>query len=172
MIKLSCNFSKPPIPRFRCTDKETIINSLHSKKSSGYDLITVLILKSLPPTGIKYLAQLFNSALFPRYFPDQLKVAQIILLLKPGKPLHELQSYRPISLLPVVSKVFEKLLLRRILSLVASNSLIPDHQFGFRKRHSTIAQTHRLVQRIHTALDSSIFPKPSIRCGMQDYYTR
>jgi hypothetical protein len=37
---------------------------------------------------------------------------------------------------------------------VATESLIPDHQFGFRKRHSTIDQTHPLVQRIHTALDS------------------
>jgi hypothetical protein len=68
------------------------INSFNSKKTSGYDLITVLILKSLPPIGIKYLTQLFNSALFLRYFPDQWKVAQIILLLKPGKPPYGLQS--------------------------------------------------------------------------------
>jgi hypothetical protein len=124
------------------------------KKSSGYVLITVLILKSLPPIRIKYLTQLFISAFFLRYFPDQWKVAQVILLLKLGKPPHELLSYRPISLLPVVSKVFEELLLHLILPLVASKSLISDHQFGFRKRHSTIDQTHRLVQRIHTALDS------------------
>jgi hypothetical protein len=123
------------------------------KKPSGYYLITVLILKSLSPIGIKYLTQLFNSALFLGYFPAHWKVAQIILLLKPGKPPHELTSYRPISLLPAVSKVFEKLLIQCILPLVASNSLIPDHQFGFRRRHSTIDQTHRLVQRIHTALD-------------------
>jgi hypothetical protein len=113
---------EPPVPRFRCPDIQTIINSLHPKKSSGYDLITVLILKPLPPIGIKYLTQLFNSALFLGYFPDQWKVAQIILLLKLSKP-HELQSYRPISLLPVVSKFFEKLLLHRILTLLASNSL-------------------------------------------------
>jgi hypothetical protein len=71
---------------------QTIVNSLHSKKSSGYDLITILILKSLPPIGIKYLTQLFNSALLLRHFPDQWKIAQIILLLKPGKPPYELQS--------------------------------------------------------------------------------
>jgi hypothetical protein len=81
------------------------------------------------------------------------KVAHI-LLLKQGKPRHELQSYRPISLLPVVSKVFEKLLLHRILPLVATKRFIPDHQFGFQKRHSTINQAHRLVQQIYTALDS------------------
>jgi hypothetical protein len=63
---------------------ESVINSLHSKKkSSCYDLITGLILKALPPIGIKNLTQLFNSALFLGYFPAQWKVAQIILLLKP-----------------------------------------------------------------------------------------
>jgi hypothetical protein len=113
-----------------------------------------MILKSLPPIGIKYLTYMFYSALLLGYFPDQWKVAKIILLLKPGKPPHELQSYRPISLLSVVSKVFENLLLHRILPLVATNNLIQDYQFGFQKRHSAINQTHRLVQRIHIALDS------------------
>jgi hypothetical protein len=98
--------------------------------------------------------QLFNSPLPLGYFRDQWKVAQIILFLKSAKPPHELQSYRPISLLSVISKVFEKLLLHLILPLVATNSLIPDNQFGSRKRHSIINQTHRLVQRIHTALDT------------------
>jgi hypothetical protein len=121
---------------------------------SGYDLITGLILKALPPIGIKFLTQLFNSASILGYFPAQWEVAQIILLLKPGKLPHELTSYLPINLLPVVSKVFEKLLLNRILPLVAYNSLIPAHQFGFRKRHSTIEQTHRIIQRVHEALES------------------
>jgi hypothetical protein len=134
-----------PIPRIRRTEVHAIISSLHPKKSSGYDLITGRILQALPPVAIQFLIQLFNAALILGYFPAQWKVAQIILLLKPGKP-HEIISYRPISLLSVVSKVFEKLLLNRLLPLVASHSLIPDHQFGFRKRHSTIEQTHRVVQ--------------------------
>jgi hypothetical protein len=71
--------------------------------------------------------------------------------LKSGKPPHELTSYRPISLL---SKVFEKILLKRLLPLVDNNCLIPAHQFGFRKTHSTIEQTHRVVQRIHEALEN------------------
>jgi hypothetical protein len=66
--------------------------------------------------------------------------AQIIIF-KPGKPPNELTSYWPISLLPIVSKVFEKLLLERLLPMVENNRLIPNHQFGFRQRHSTIEQT-------------------------------
>jgi hypothetical protein len=65
-----------------------------------------------------------------------MKVAQIILILKPGKPPYELTSYQPISLIPTVSKVFEKLLL--FLLKVENTRLIPNHQFGFRQRHSTI----------------------------------
>jgi hypothetical protein len=61
----------------------------------------------LPIIGIKYLAQLLNAVVLKGYFPAQWKVTQIILILKPGKPPNELTSYRPISLLPIVSKVFE-----------------------------------------------------------------
>jgi hypothetical protein len=56
-----------------------------------------------------------NAVLLKGYFPAQWKVAQIILILKPGKPPNELTSYQPISLLPTVSKVLEKLLLKRLL---------------------------------------------------------
>jgi hypothetical protein len=79
------------------------------------------------------------------YFPAQWKVAQTILILKPGKPPNELTSYRPISLLPTVSKVLEKLLLKPLLRMVENNRLIPNHQFSFRQGHSTIEQTHRIV---------------------------
>jgi hypothetical protein len=61
--------------------------------------------------------------------------------LKPGKP-NEITSYRPIRLLPIVSEVFEKILLKGLLPVVENNRLIPNHQFGFRQRHSTIEQTH------------------------------
>jgi hypothetical protein len=80
--------------------------------------------------------------LLKRYFPAQWKDAQIILILKPGKPSNELTSYRPISLLPTVSKVFEKILLKRLFPVVENNRLICNHQFGLRQRHSTIEQTH------------------------------
>jgi hypothetical protein len=84
----------------------------------------------LPTIGIKYLTRLFNAVLLKGYFPAQWKVAEFILILKPGKPPNELKSYRPISLLPIVSKVFEKLLSKWLLSVVENNRLMPNHQFG------------------------------------------
>jgi hypothetical protein len=121
---------------------QDVISRLNPKKSLGYDLITGKILKELPIIGIKYLTQLFNAILLTGYLPAQWKVAQMILILQPGKPPNELTSYWPISFLPIVSKVFEKLLLKKILPIVESNRLIPNHQFDFRQRHSTIQQTH------------------------------
>jgi hypothetical protein len=70
------------------------------------------------------------------------------------KPPHQLSSYRPISLLPIASKVFEKLL-KCLLPLVEHANLIPNHQFGFRPRHLTIEQTYRLIRVLNDTLDNS-----------------
>jgi hypothetical protein len=100
---------------------------------SGYNLIPGKILKELPIIGIKYLTQLFSAVLLKGYFPAQWKIAQIILNLQPEKPPNELTSYRPISLLPTACKVFEKILLKRLLPTFENSRLIPNHQFGFSK---------------------------------------
>jgi hypothetical protein len=82
---------------------------------------------------MKYLTQLFNAVLLTRYFPEEWKVAQVILILKSGTPPNELTSYRPINLLSIVSKVSEKFLLKRLLPIVESSRLIPNNQFRFRQ---------------------------------------
>jgi len=63
--------------------------------------------------------------------PSIWKHAQIILILKPGKPENP-SSYRPISLLSVVGKLFEKILLKRITKIATDNKIIPDFQYGFK----------------------------------------
>jgi hypothetical protein len=94
-----------------------------------------------------YLTQLFNTILRNGFFPATLEVAQIILILKPGKLPNELTSYRPISLLSIASKVFESLPLKRLLPMVENNRLIPNHHFGLKQMHSIIEQTHRIVKK-------------------------
>jgi hypothetical protein len=98
---------EPPIKRFKRAEVPEVISNLNPKKSSGYDLIIGKILEELSMIGIKYLAELFNAVLLKGYVPAQWKVAQVILILKPGKSPNELTSYQPISLLPIVSKVCE-----------------------------------------------------------------
>jgi hypothetical protein len=89
-------------------------------------------LKELPTLCIQYLTQLFNAILLSGYFlTPTFPLAQIILIPKPGKPPHQLSSYQPISLFRIASKVFEKLLLKRLLPLAEHANLIPNHQFVF-----------------------------------------
>jgi len=73
---------------------------------------------------------------------------------KPGKPINDVTSYRPISLLPIHSKIsLKKLLLIRLRSDVDLSALLPDYQFGFRAGHSTIHQRHRIVHEIAKSLE-------------------
>ena len=76
------------------------------------------------------------------------------MLHKPGKDPHQTASYRPISLLPVFSKILEKIIYDRIKPIIETKKLIPDHQFGFRNKHSTIEQMHRLINEIIVALEN------------------
>ncbi|KAA5654936.1 hypothetical protein F3G60_35585, partial [Pseudomonas aeruginosa] len=69
------------------------------------------------------------------------------------KPVNELSSYRPISLLTVTSKLFESLLLHRLLEEIHQRAIIPDHQFGFRQQHGTVEQVHRICSVIRKALE-------------------
>lgn len=72
---------------------------------------------------------------------------------KPGKNETEVQSYRPISLLPILSKLFEKALIKRIKPILIELGTIPLHQFGFREQHATVEQVHRVVKHIHNAFE-------------------
>jgi hypothetical protein len=119
---------------------QDVINSLNPKKSSGYNIIIDKILTELPIIGINYLIQLFNAVLLNGFFLAQWKITQMILILKPGSPHNELTSYWPVSILPIVSKVSEKLLLKRPLPMVQNSRLVPTHQFVFKQRYSTIGR--------------------------------
>lgn len=133
-----------------------IAKDLSAKKSPGYDLITTKILKKLPHIAVKKLLFIINACFRLRHVPLEWKVAEVIVIKKSGKPDHEITSYRPISLLPVMSKIFEKLLLKRLRPLLTSRLLIPDHQFGFRNNHSTIQQVHRIVDIAERAIENKL----------------
>src|SRR5215475_12329229 len=72
---------------------------------------------------------------------------------KPGKNPTDVASYRPISLLPILSKILEKLLLKRIYSDTNLQVWLPTHQLGLRKAHSTIQQCHRITDIINKAFE-------------------
>jgi hypothetical protein len=71
------------------------------------DLITPKMLKELPQKGFILLAHLFNAILRHQYWPHKLKLAEIILIPKPGKDSKEVKFYRPISLLPIIANYYK-----------------------------------------------------------------
>lgn len=127
---------------------KSILATLKAKKAPGEDRIPNTALKLLPKKAIAHLVAIFNAILRQRLFPDNWKTAEVITLLKPGKNPIFPQNYRPISLLPALSKVLETVILARLKEETDDLQLIPDTQIGFRAKHSTTHQTLRVVEQI------------------------
>lgn len=83
-----------------------LIKKLKNGKSTGYDLITNKVLKNLPRKPIILITFIFNAMLRLSYFPLILKLSIVILIPKPNKPKTLASSYRPITLLPTLAKLF------------------------------------------------------------------
>lgn len=129
------------------------ISMLNKKKSPGYDLIDGHVISKLPHKCVVFLTLIFNSIIRLNHFPSQWKCAEIIMIQKPNKPGNSVASFRPISLLVIFSKIFEKIFLRRLSPVLENRNIIPEHQFGFRNKHGTPEQIHRIVNIITDALE-------------------
>lgn len=130
-----------------------IIKELKPGKSPGHDLVTTTMIKHLPHCMIQSICQLFNAIAKFGYFPKQWKKSIIIMIPKPGKDKTSPASYRPISLLTCLSKLFEKVLLLRLTPYIKQGNIIPSHQFGFRQKHGTIEQVNRITSEIRTTFE-------------------
>ena len=145
---------------FQNIDEETVmktIQNLPSKNSCGVDGISSKLIKIIEPAIIKPLTLLINQVLNTGIFPDELKIAKVIPLFKKDDP-KLLTNYRPISLLPTISKVIEKIIFTQLSTYFNENKLIFDNQYGFRPKHSTEYAALELVDRIITHMDNKEVP--------------
>jgi len=123
---------------------EKIIKELKSKSSSGYDEITTRILKISSPYIVSPLTHICNRMLSTGTFPARLKYSKIKPIYKKGdKTL--ITNYRPISLLPVFSKIFEKVLYKILYHHLILNSILVKEQFGFRCNSSSETAIYTLI---------------------------
>ena len=99
-----------------------IIKRLNAKHSSGHDNVSTILLKEISPLISSPLTLILNQSLTTGIFPDKLKVAKIIPLFKKDDP-HNFDNYRPISLLPAISKVFEKAVFIQLYDYINENEL-------------------------------------------------
>ena len=138
-------------------DTMKVIASLKSKTSSGYDGITVQLLKQVAPGISKPLTALINQSLHNGRFPDGLKLSKIIPLYK--KDSREIMgNYRPVSLLCAMSKVFERVVYNQLYEYFKQHKLFHKNQYGFRDEHSTELASLELIDRILHDLDKKKNP--------------
>ena len=129
-----------------------IIDCLNLKKSTGPNGIPVFILKAFKDFCSFWLSKLINLCFENGEFPELLKLAKVIPLHKKESILNYL-NYRPISLLSVFSKIYEKTIYSRVYSYLVKNNLIYNKQFGFRGNHSVNHAIISITEHIRSLID-------------------
>jgi len=129
-----------------------IINEMECKKSSGYDEIPTVFLKSLKNELGQPLANLINSCITQNVFPTNLKMADINPVYKKKDKLNK-DNYRSINLLPTISKVFEKVLNNQLTEF--AYNFFSLHLSGFRKQHGCNDILTLMVEDWRKAIDNN-----------------
>lgn len=125
-------------PPFTEEEVKTAIKSMKNKKAPGQDLLETEIIKSAWSTLGEEIIDMYNRCLSQGVFPRQWKQAVIRILLKSeDKDVTEPRSYRPISLLPVLGKILEKLVVTRLGEIINNHPRTSNRQYGFKPGCST-----------------------------------
>ena len=142
-------FFKPVIP----TEISTIISSLKNKPSN-INTTPVKILKLVRNIISTPLANIINKSLTSGNFPNSLKIARVTPIYKEGSKT-DTNNYRPISVLPTMSKIFEKVVHKQLYTYLEINSLLDQNQFGFREKRSTTHAILNFLQYLYKNIDSN-----------------
>lgn len=129
-----------------------IINGINSKKSNGPDGFPTSVLKDNIQKFSSILSHMFNQILCSGIYPDCLKMSKVVPIFKSGESNNPC-NYRPISTLSVFNKVFEKLLVKRILEFYDKYDVLYKYQYGFRKGCSTSTAIVELVDFLIENID-------------------
>ena len=135
-------------------------SNLSSSPATGPDKVTYHMLKHLPRSGMDFLLYIFNLLWTSHSFPFIWKTSSIIPIHKMGKPLDAPASFRPTFLTSCVSKLFERIILSRLLFFLESNSILSSRQVGFHPGRSTLDQILFLSQSILYGFNK---PRPGSR---------
>ena len=136
----------------QCGEILSLIRNLNPNKATGSDGISGQMLLLCDNSVVLPLKIIFQNILISAIYPDMWKLANVIPIFKKGdKQL--IKNYRPISLLPICGKMFEKIIFNNLYNYLNGNNLITKNQSGFRPGDSTTNQLLYLVNEIHKAFD-------------------
>ena len=139
---------------YECTPQEieSIIFSLKSKRCAPQE-IPVSLLKQIVDIISPIISQLVNASVSKGLFPKALKVARIVPIHKAG-PKSDKKNYRPISILPTLSKIFEKAMHKRITNFFVKFNLLYNDQYGFQSKKNTTDAIIKFTDQCYDILDS------------------
>ena len=150
-INIPCNDNTFSFNTIKEYELRKIINDLKNDKATGTDMIGVKVLKAGLPVLSPILTSLFNKSLMQGYVPTCWKKKRISPLFKTGDPF-DVNNYRPISILPVTMKVFEKIIHNQMSSFLIKHNILNTNQSGFRKLHSTSTAVTEVTDFILTEI--------------------
>ena len=132
-----------------------IVKEINVSKSSGLDNVSSYIVKEAFLALIPEVTFMYNLSLSTSVFPMDWKKATVVPIPKAGD-LTQVHNFRPISLLPLLGKILEKMVHSQIANYLEANSLLIDSQHGFRAGHSTAHSIEQLTTYISTKQDSRL----------------
>ena len=120
--------------------------------ATGWDDIPAIVLKENKNIIKGTLMHIINTSLSTGIFPSELKIANVIPLYKAGEN-EQITNYRPVSLLTTLSKIYEKIIYKRILDFLKEHNILYKNQFGFREKNSTYMAIINLLDCVINSLD-------------------
>ena len=115
---------------------QNMIKRLINNKATGMNGIPYKILKDNSTYLSPFFEELFNLSIKTNTFPDDFKIGKVAPVFKTGDK-EDLNNYRPISMLPTIARIFERLLYSQLCDYLTANKLLGDEQYEFRSLHST-----------------------------------
>ena len=128
---------------------EKAFKTLKRNKAIGYDGLSGNIIMDVYDSIKVILFKIFKASLEEAVFPEKLKIAKVIPVFKKGDK-ENIENYRPISILPVFSKVLERIMYNRLYEYFMNNNLLHENQFGFQINDATehtILQLHAILPK-------------------------
>lgn len=138
------------------TQLNEVIKDLNLSKSDKNGDIPSFIFKEHFPIIGPVLLNLINGCIANNIFPDVLKTAKVIPIYKKKGDRKSINNYRPISILPSLSKILERVLYNQLIKFFELGNHLHHHQFGFRKNKSTTHALQKLTEKIYQALEKGV----------------
>lgn len=149
---VNSNFYFYPVIKHEVVD---IITSLKNKSSAGLDSVSARVLKMIGEDIAQHFAYCINLSVTTGIFPSPLKKAIVIPLHK-SNDVKDITNYRPISLLSVFSKVFERIVFNRMMCYLNKFGILDNAQHGFRSGRSTQSGAIHFVEFVYERLDKGL----------------